>query len=1206
MHLKVFGRSWPAKRKRAKTHHPSHASLESIGRRGGSRHAKRRALIEQLEVRQLLARDVSGLIDADDAWSGTIRVTGDVTLASGAELTIQPGTVVKFSAGRSLNVDGVLNASGSAAAPIFFTSVQDDSVGEDLTEGVEGMPIAGLWESIYLNDGDSGSTLSHVHTRFGGDTDGNGAGGGRVASIHLGKDSVTLTDVSVADSYGPGIAVGGSPTLTRVDVQRATSAFTQSLSDDPTYANLSASGNTTNGVVLSGGTLTEDRTWDFAGLPVHLTSDLTIGQTVGNQPVTLSVTPGTVVKVGQARSFYAREGTLSAIGTAAEPIVFTAASDDSIAGDSNGDGDTTAAFRGYWESIYLEGNANILEHVEIRYAGDTDGNGVGGGQVPAVRIGAAGSEQTQLSDVRISQSYASGVAVIAGSPLLENVHVEDGLGTPFYFEIDTSPGASGLTARDNAAGDKITLQGGTLAENRSWDYGTLPLQLTGSLEVTSDGDGNPFTLSIAPGTIVKVAQAHYLWASTGTISAMGTPAEPIVFTAVTDDSVGGDSNGDGNATTPFHGYWESIYLQGPGNVLENVEVRFAGDTDGNGIGGGQVAAIQVYHDDNAAAAQTRLTNVRISESYSTGVAVLDASPTLENLHVEDGFGVPYYFELDTAPNASGLTAKGNASGDHILLQSGTLTEDRNWDYGTLPIHLTGDLTVASSGGQGATLSIAPGTVVKFPPARYLSASTGTISALGTPGEPIIFTGIVDDSVGGDSNGDGDATAPFRGFWESVYLEGPGTVLENVQVRYAGDTDGNGIGGGQVAAIRITQPLDDPETQARLTNVVVRDSYWQGVAVLDAQPTLQNVHVADSIGSPFYFELDSSPAVSDLTAAGNDAGDHILLQTGSLNEDRSWDYGDLPLHLTGDLTVANDGNGNPVTLSIAPGTVVKVPAARYISSTTGSIFAIGTANEPIVFTAIADDTAGGESNNDENATSPFPGYWEAVYLSGPDDELTHVTVRYAGDTDGNGIGGGNVHAIQVRSDQTLTAVNIESSYGGGLSIQEGAAATYIGGSIDSTTAAPQATPAIWVANGSLLASDLDIVGNHGAGDSGVLIANGESATVTNSSFLGNTLAVDHRGTDPANANFQGNWWGDAGGPHDPSDADGVVNNNPAGQGVTDFVDYGNFLTSPPARRVGAARGFVAAIGHTAGTDPSPLRGRWFDTRRIGKPRWFTCR
>jgi parallel beta-helix repeat protein len=73
---------------------------------------------------------VSGEISGDTLWEGAVEVTGEVTVPEGTMLVIQPGTVVRFSAGTDaagqrisrLTVHGVLVAQGTAEKPILFTS----------------------------------------------------------------------------------------------------------------------------------------------------------------------------------------------------------------------------------------------------------------------------------------------------------------------------------------------------------------------------------------------------------------------------------------------------------------------------------------------------------------------------------------------------------------------------------------------------------------------------------------------------------------------------------------------------------------------------------------------------------------------------------------------------------------------------------------------------------------------------------------------------------------------------------------------------------------------------------------------------------------------------------------------------------------------------------------------------------------------------
>ncbi len=102
--------------------------------------------------------------------------------------------------------------------------------------------------------------------------------------------------------------------------------------------------------------------------------------------------------------------------------------------------------------------------------------------------------------------------------------------------------------------------------------------------------------------------------------------------------------------------------------------------------------------------------------------------------------------------------------------------------------VTDNLVIAS----GATLTIPAGTILKFAAGKQFTVNSGgTLNANGTRAAPIVFTSIKDDEHGGDTNGDGDKTAPVGGDWYGLWVYGEAN-LNYVKAMYAGPSNERGI------------------------------------------------------------------------------------------------------------------------------------------------------------------------------------------------------------------------------------------------------------------------------------------------------------------------------------------------------------------------------------------------------------------------------
>jgi Right handed beta helix region len=164
------------------------------------------------------ATNVSGTISSNTTWTAAgspYVMTGNVTVNSGVTLTIEPGVVVKLNAQlRSLTVNGTLSAVGTSAAPIVFTSVQDDTVGGDSNgDGSTTEPAPGQWYNLSFSSTSGSSELDYIEVRYGG----YGSTASGYGAISIGSVALTIENSTIRDSQRSGIkvAAGGDLTLRR-------------------------------------------------------------------------------------------------------------------------------------------------------------------------------------------------------------------------------------------------------------------------------------------------------------------------------------------------------------------------------------------------------------------------------------------------------------------------------------------------------------------------------------------------------------------------------------------------------------------------------------------------------------------------------------------------------------------------------------------------------------------------------------------------------------------------------------------------------------------------------------------------------------------------------------------------------------------------------------------------------------------------------
>lgn len=179
-------------------------------------------------------------------------------------------------------------------------------------------------------------------------------------------------------------------------------------------------------------------------------------------------------------------------------------------------------------------------------------------------------------------------------------------------------------------------------------------------------------LTIEPGVVVKLSKDSYLYIKSS-LTAVGTENEKIIFTSIKDDSNGGDTNGDGNATYPTPADWTQIDVYTPEQVkFENVLIQY-----GSGIN--RVLGALSIGSSNTQVKHTELSN----NGYAALEIKYNAQPTLEyNIITNNGGGVLVNNDKKAATISNSIIAdnKWGASSSYYYLQNRMYALDarNNW------------------------------------------------------------------------------------------------------------------------------------------------------------------------------------------------------------------------------------------------------------------------------------------------------------------------------------------------------------------------------------------------------------------------------------------------------------------------------------------------------------------------------------------------
>jgi hypothetical protein len=562
----------------------------------------------------------------------------DVTVNAGVTLTIQPGVIVAGENSERLNVKGRLVAIGTAANPIVFTSEANNGLGQ--------------WSGIWFNGGTG--HLNYAIVRYAGWSAPN-----IVVQLVPAGGEVRIENSQIVEGYDFAMEIYASE-------------LHQVVLNNNTFA-----GNNRNRILLHGPSINTNATLvPQTGLEGYALD----GIIAVNPGVILTMQPGSIL-MGETGELLNVRGRLVAVGTAANPIIFTSEPDNAPS---------------QWSGVWFNGGTGHLNYAIVRYAGWSAPNIV-------VQLVPTGGE------VRI-----------------ENSQIVEGY--DFAMEIYASELHQVVLNNNTFAGNnrnRIRLRGSAINTNATLvpQTGVEGYVLDEILTINTN-----IILTMQPGAVLMGESGEYLQVK-GFLSALGTAANPIIFTSEADNAPG---------------QWSGIWFNGGAGHLNHTIVRYAG-------WGGPNIAVQLLK----SGGEVRIENSQIRESSTEGLYIYRDRVTLNCVNISDnnGDGITFDSGVGVPIFAISNSRIENNVGNGIRNDNSTQVNARNTWWGD----------PSGPGGSGPGVGDEVSGNVLFNPWLTTSPSSGCVDTL-------YVSSSTGGTVGGVAFGDEDILAldPAGPDWNMLF------------------------------------------------------------------------------------------------------------------------------------------------------------------------------------------------------------------------------------------------------------------------------------------------------------------------------------------------------------------------------------------------------------------------------------------------------